>query len=72
MTKDIQMGVSGHTTEHIYPTTSTAPNALEMTTPGAIVVRPLDECWLCQNGVCLQTQAENVIVHSRHSRILAR
>lgn len=51
---------------HIYPSED-RPSMLEMTTPGVVVREPLRECWLCQRGRCLQTEAQGVVVHSPNS-----
>ncbi len=51
------------TTKHVYPTDH-CPSALDLVSPGIVVLEPIPECWLCKRGDCLQTKAEGVVVHS--------
>lgn len=49
--------------EHCYPSCD-RPSILDLTTLGEVVEMPIPECWLCQQGNCLQTLASSVVVHS--------
>lgn len=47
---------------HVYPL-APMPDMAHQRAPN-VVERPMNECWLCQQGICVQSLAEHgLIVH---------